>query len=667
VIRSVIRKLEKRKQEALKFWLFSFLFLFLFSGLTIHSLSASVVPVLLRVPVNQSKVITTRALKRVSITNSSIADFVIASPTEVIVNGKELGRTSLHLWDSKGRVDVSLVVLSGVKDIPLMVKADIKSIISQSSVEVSIVEREGSETIVLRGVVQNRLQADIVEELAKNYTHGEVINLVEVELIDSLDNLEDHIRSLIREPEVRVTVVKKGTELNKSGQQMPVSTIILEGFVDDQYDKKRILAICEAFVTNPDQISDLIDVVNPVEVLVEGAVLELATDYSESLGVEWGTSENTTYDGGILTMGTRAVNSASFLENLFTSPHGDVSYLGPRVKTGHNWPWSVDSLNRVDPLYSKINFSLSKNKARVLARPKVVARVGTEASLRVGGEIPLIGETRNGGAEVEYKSFGLEMKITPEVDHKGNITSDFDLRWSTIDFASAQIRNNATYYGMRERSSSTKVTVRDGQHIIISGLTTEDEAKVSSGIPFLSKIPIIGKLFENNDYIEKKSELIIILTPSLYSSKKLQEKYKSFEESENGRSGNSREESMEGVLSKSLGKNQLVALNVAMTKVNDTFSRIMRKDDITITPVNIDSVPVDSSAPAASSLCNKIASGAYSDTGPLLSRIASVPLKNKWTGTEALLESEQADVRSFVGKKIDFLMSQIETSLTGAF
>ena len=612
------------------------------------------IPLVLRVPLFQSKVLRVDGLRRVSLTNSSIADVVVASPSEVIVNGKSIGKTMLHLWDSKGRVDLPLVILRDVSSIPAMLKRDLKGI--SDTVDIAVIERDGRETLVLRGLVDNNLQVEIVEEMARSYTEGEIINLIEVrEIALTTAAIEDKIRLLIKEPEVTVSVVTRGSEITPQDEPFEVSSIILEGFVDDQYDKDRLEAICGSFVSDSSRLTNLVDVVNPVEILVEGAVLELASEDTESLGVEWGTAENTTYDDGVLAMGARSAHSARFLENLFSNPHGDVSYLGPKVDESHNWPWSFDNLNRVDPLYSKINFNLQNNKARVLARPKVVTRVGTLANLRVGGELPLVGERQYGGNNVEYHPYGLDMKITPDIDHQGNITTVFDLSWTTVDFASAQMRDGATYYGLKKRATSSEVTVRDGQHIIISGLVTEDKARVSSGIPLLSKIPVIGKLFETNDYIDRKTELVVVLTPSLYSSKNIREKYKRFEDLTNSRGFGAFVPGAITPVDGRIGQEQLQSLNVALKAVDRTFSSIMKRDDITLTPVTVPPVDLIAQSDGKSSLCNMIASASFSGEEEV-STVSSPPVSD--------IQLEDAPIQSVVDAKIDSLMGRIESSLS---
>ena len=543
----------------------------------------------LRVFVDQSKAIQIKNLKRVSVTNPRVADVVIVSPHELIVNGLKIGRTTLYLWDEKGRKEVQIVVLKDRADIPSMMRKDIKKLLDVDTVDIRIIQMDDKEALVLRGVVENDGQIDIIEELAKAYFEGKIMNLLEAK-VDFI-SVEEQLRSLIKQSEVDISVIYEGRSVIRRGDIPPVASIILEGFVDDQYDKERILAICGAFVDSPDKIKDLIDVVNPVQVLIEGHILEMSRDEGENMGIEWGTAENTTYDDGILTMGERANNSARFLENLYTSYHGDVQYLGPRVDESHNWPWNFDNLNRVDPLYAKINFDLQKNRSKVLAAPKVITRVGSEANVRVGGEIPVFGESQSGGVAVEYKPYGLEMKIAPDVDHKGNITSKVDIVWTTIDATSAQTYGNFTYYGLRERSTSSVVTVRDGQHIIISGLISTEESKVFSGIPVLSKIPILGKLFSSTEFQESKSELVIVVTPSLLASKKMRQRYKQFSNSELATEEIKSEEVNLPALDE-IGEGKIQQLQVAMGKVNDTFDKILNRSDLTITPVDLPPVTI---------------------------------------------------------------------------
>lgn len=533
----------------------------------------------LTVFVNQSKAIQIKNLKRVSVTNPRVADVVIVSPSELIVNGLQIGRTTMYLWDEKGRKEVQLAVMNDRADIPSLIRADAKRLVGTDNVEAKIIQREGKETLVLRGVVDSDTQIDIIEEVAKAYFNGTIMNLLEAQAI--FESVEDQLRRMIDLPEVKVTVIYEGRQVFKRGEVPKIANIILEGFVDDQYDKDRVTAIAKSF----GNVVDLIDVVNPIQVLLEAQVLELSSQNSDLLGMEWGT----TVGAGEGAMGTPAPNTVNFLENLFFSWRGDENYLGPRVKASNNWPWNFENLNRLDPLYAKLNFDVQRGSAKILANPKVITRVNTQAQIRVGGQIPVPGESDAGGITIEYKTYGLEMSILPNVDHKGNITSKIDMTWTTLDRANSVQIGAALYIALRERTTKNEVTVRDGQHIIISGLIQKEEGRTLSEVPLLSKIPVLGKLFQSKSFTEGKSELVIIVTPSLLASKQMRDRFATFDEEQKAPA----EADVEVASLSEITPDQAARLQMAAAEVDKAFSTILNRDELTVTPVNLPTIRIN--------------------------------------------------------------------------
>jgi len=534
-------------------------------------------PSTLKVFVDQSKAVQIKNLKRVSVTNPRVADVVIVSPHELIVNGLTSGRTTLYLWDDKGRKEVQLVVLEDRADIPRLIRDDVKKILGLDTVDVRIIQMERNETLIMRGVVDSDTQIEIVEEVAKAYFRGTIMNLLEAKA--EFVSIEDQLRQMIKSPEVRVSVIYKGRRVFKRGEVPEISAIILEGFVDDQRDYERVEAIARSF----GNITNLIEVVNPIQVLIEGHVLELAKSREDRLGVEWGTSFGAA-DGSF---GEATGNTVRFLENMYYSWRGDYRMLGPRVAGDNAYPWDFENLNRYDPLYAQLNFGINRGSAKVLASPKVVTRVKSRANIRVGGQIPVPGETEAGGTTIEYKTYGLEMSINPDVDHKGNITSQIDITWTTIDLSRSQRIGNATYFALKERSTSNQVTVRDGQHIIISGLIQSEEGKVLTGIPFLSKIPVLGQLFKSESFTDSSSELVIIVTPSLLASKRMRDKFQTYTDEDVApvKDGAAKDEPIASI--KDMSPDQARKLQVALAKVDETFDKILNRDELTVTPVDI--------------------------------------------------------------------------------
>jgi pilus assembly protein CpaC len=165
------------------------------------------------------------------------------------------------------------------------------------------------------------------------------------------------------------------------------------------------------------------------------------------------------------------------------------------------------------------NFALqadfSDGYARVLAQPKLVCASGETAEFLAGGEVPIPLITAN-TATVEFKPYGIILKIKPTADRNGNISTLIESEASEIDRSvSVTLGTSINVPGFRTRKVKTNVTVRHGETIVLSGVFQNDEEKDVSKLPGPGHIPLIGEFFKNHTFTGTKRELVIFVTPRI--------------------------------------------------------------------------------------------------------------------------------------------------------
>ena len=165
----------------------------------------------------------------------------------------------------------------------------------------------------------------------------------------------------------------------------------------------------------------------------------------------------------------------------------------------------------VSSLTSILNFAISSGEALILASPTLSALSGSEAEFLAGGEFPVAVPDGNGGTAIEYKEYGIILKIKPVVDSQGRIIASIDIEISSID--SSVTVNGAP--GLKKRKTTTEVSLKQGQTFAISGLVNREISKDISRFPFLSKIPVLGALFRSKNFADNRSDLIIFITPNI--------------------------------------------------------------------------------------------------------------------------------------------------------
>jgi pilus assembly protein CpaC len=150
-----------------------------------------------------------------------------------------------------------------------------------------------------------------------------------------------------------------------------------------------------------------------------------------------------------------------------------------------------------------------------LAEPNLIAYNGKEASVLVGGEIPVpVVSGASGNVSVSWKEFGVRMTFTPTI--AGDVIRlKVRPEVSALDFA-----NGVTIQGFRipaltTRYAQTEVELRDGQSFAVAGLLNTMGQEDSAAIPYLSRIPIIGNLFKSRAQRTEATELMVLVTPRL--------------------------------------------------------------------------------------------------------------------------------------------------------
>lgn len=464
----------------------------------------------MRIYLNESKIIRVDGLKRVSVTNPGVATPVIISPNEIMLNGGAVGRTSLYIWDAAGRTEIQVVVRPFTEEIEKAIADEIDN----PNVKVQLINEGNGERLFMRGTLENAAQHDEILEIARAYLSpaAQIVDLIEVQGVS--ETPLSALQRLIRNPEVNIEVI------TAPGNPNQVSNIILEGYVDDQQDLQRIEAIANSFVqTSGGAVTNLLEVVNPLQVMIEGHLVELTRNRNQTTGVTWGTVDSPA-PGGAVALANFQENTLSFVENFLHSvsrgPLGNS--VGPRAS-------SISDIKRTNPLAANLNFIRNNGQGRIIENPKVVTRSGEQASISVGGEVGSIVSAGFGAQSAEFRSFGLDMQVTPTVDHRGNIQTDVNLSLSTPDLSLGATLAGSTVPGFRRRATQNSVTVRDGEHIVISGLIDRQEQTAMSRVPFLSKIPVLGKLFQSKTFQRAETELVVIVTPHLLASKRLRERF----------------------------------------------------------------------------------------------------------------------------------------------
>jgi len=162
----------------------------------------------------------------------------------------------------------------------------------------------------------------------------------------------------------------------------------------------------------------------------------------------------------------------------------------------------------------------SNSSTRILANPHLRTSDGMTAEARFGERVPVPVTTFTpiaaGGISQQpitsfnYENIGVNIEITPRIHHNDDVSLTLGVEISNI---SGTGFGDLPQFG--NRSITTTIRLRDGETNILAGLIRDDEREVLEGIPGLSRVPILGRLFGRTKTETQETDIVLTLTPHI--------------------------------------------------------------------------------------------------------------------------------------------------------
>ncbi|XRD91056.1 type II secretion system secretin GspD [Dyella nitratireducens] len=263
--------------------------------------------------------------------------------------------------------------------------------------------------------------------------------------------------------------------------------------------------------------------VAPLQVQIETRVFEVALTGDFQFGVQW-------YLQG-LAGGQSTTNSSGVSSYTPGNPYahrmiglgGGIGNGSTASNTYGGQPFFYSFLSSNGKFQVALNALETSTNTKTLSAPSLVVLNNQIAHITVGDQIPVnqtyytgLGGTTTGSTvgEVQYISTGVILDVQPRVNPGGLIYLNIDQQVSTPS-ASANSQGN---YTIAQRQIATQLSVQNGQTVLLGGLIQQQDTNTDVGVPFLSRIPILGKLFGSTDKNKTRTELVVLITPRVISN-----------------------------------------------------------------------------------------------------------------------------------------------------
>jgi len=240
-----------------------------------------------------------------------------------------------------------------------------------------------------------------------------------------------------------------------------------------------------------EKIKDLVAILDTPErqVMIEARIVEVSTDYTKTLGVDWNLEiEDSSGGTASIDLGGSGflLTDAQLLQGTSGAAVGVLEM-------------AIESLDL------NINALEAAQNLKVIATPRVTTLNGEEATITQGIQEPTYIRDGDGNTTTEWKDITLELKIKPVINPDGSIILEID----------AKNDSKGTGDAINKKSAKTKVLLMDGETTVLGGVFVEKEAYSDSGVPFLKNIPGFGHLFRTDTTGTSKNELLIFVTPRI--------------------------------------------------------------------------------------------------------------------------------------------------------
>ncbi len=319
---------------------------------------------------------------------------------------------------------------------------------------------------------------------------GQQIAAYDIAVTRDLNGVRTALRQAFPNSDIRIEGVGDG--------------VMLMGSVSSPVEAQQAQDIAGRLVGAADRVVNNIVVRGRDQVMLKVTVAEVQRDIVKQLGVDLNASLN---------YGTAVVNFNN--SNPFSA-------LGRPLVGSNNLTGTFKSVS------ATLRAMESAGVVRTLAEPNLSAISGESATFIAGGEFPVPAGfqcdpvTRVCTTQITYKKFGISLNFTPVVLAEGRISLrvmtevselSSDNSITLTQAVGTTQTNSLTVPSIKTRRAETTLEIPSGGSLAMAGLIQDQTKQAINGLPGLTQLPVLGALFRSRDYVNRQTELMVLVTP----------------------------------------------------------------------------------------------------------------------------------------------------------
>lgn len=393
--------------------------------------------------------------------NPAIADYVVrantAGKSEIIINGKQAGKTNLLIWDKDGKKRQELSISVYVRDLNAHL-ALIKSMIGPAE---GVTFRIAGGKILIEG---QAILPKVKDRIAKVVGNSpQVVDLVTLSPI-TMKVTAKSINDVLNKPSIKATPV---------GQK-----IMLQGVVYSEAEAQRAMKTANLYYPT---VVNLLEVRKSELAPGPGEIIQVTAHFMEV--------NNSVIDGW-------GVNWSPFSTSALAGQQG--------IGTGAGFVGAVTGT--ITSLFPKFNRAKEVGGARILETSSISVRSGEKGRLHSGGEIGVPISLANGGVAIQFKEHGVFLDVLPIAQ-----SQDVTLRVK-VEVSQPTGTSPGGFINFKKSNISTTQFCLSGQSIVLGGLISNRDTKIFDKLPEGASGALL-QLYSSEDFRNQRSQLVVFLTP----------------------------------------------------------------------------------------------------------------------------------------------------------
>jgi len=280
-----------------------------------------------------------------------------------------------------------------------------------------------------------------------------------------------------------------------------------------------------------EMIKDIIAKLDVVlaQVLIETIIMDVSIDSGWNLGIS-GVQKEKSLGNGNNFLGAGGVNNGQSFFNNFTGGSAAGAVLSA-TNLLTSLPNGFSYFGKLGSDYAvALNAAANDGRATIIQKPRILTSHAKEGHIFLGESRAIVSSTYYGGigagpsSSYQQQQAGIDLTVTPFVNTEGLVV--MEIRQEISDFkGTTEITGVGLVPNITRRDIQGEVAVNDGETVILGGIILDRKEGSKSGVPLLMDIPLIGRLFSNSRETKGRSELVVLMRPTVLKTPELVAKH----------------------------------------------------------------------------------------------------------------------------------------------